>query len=182
MTPHKMEKETLKKLENYHQRLGAYWNKELAGEEDLEYSDFAGCKELNFSVFEYWFRDENLVRDTAKEIKYNKEFVGIGQRGDGTQIALWIQQGEVINAPIALIGSEGELGFIAPNYLTLMMLLAQGFDVFQLLDFSTRLWHSRREKFINYLRDEFGISPISDVKTLLDKLKEQTIDLSDYLK
>ena len=180
-----MKKETLKELESYHKKLAIHWHEELDGEEDLEdleYSDFEGCEELNFSVFDYSFRDENLIRNTAKETKYNKEFVGIGQRADGTLIALWIQEEDVINSPVALIGSEGELGFIAPNYLTLMMLLAQGFDVFQLLDFSEKLWHDRREKFIEYLEQEFGITPISDVKTLLAELKEQTINLSEYLK
>ncbi len=177
-----MKKETLKELENYHKRLAIHWHEELEGEEDLDYSDFEGSEILNFSVFDYWFRDENSIRDTVKESKYNKEFVGIGQRGDGTLIALWIQGEDVINAPVAFIGSEGELGFIAPNYLTLMMLLAQGFDVFQLLDFSEKLWHNRREKFIEYLTHEFGITPVTDVKALLENLKQQTINLAEYLK
>ena len=79
-----------------------------------------------------------------------------------------MQKEEVINAPVALIGSEGELGFIAPNYLMLMMLLAQGYDVFQLLKFKEKPWHNRREKFINYLTNEFGIERINAIIFGLD--------------
>ncbi|HHG85402.1 MAG TPA: hypothetical protein ENJ82_11705, partial [Bacteroidetes bacterium] len=96
---------------------------------EKSFSDLETFAEFRFNIFDQWFGEPE------KESKLNREFMGFGQMGEGSVAAIWLLEGsDLETSPVVLIGSEGEVGVIAPDYLTFMLLIGQGFGMYEMLE------------------------------------------------
>jgi hypothetical protein len=134
---------------------------------------------LKFDGFDYW------LGEPEKEAELNKEFAVFGKRRDGSTAAVWLLDTKKLSeSPVVLIGSEGELGIISPNYLTFIALAAAGFDMFRLLDSQTKPLETSADansEMMAWLESEFGTEIPEDIQAAIAQARSQNPDIEKYV-
>ena len=144
--------------------------------------DFEPYKEPQFDAL------NGMLDNSCQEKKLNEDFAVFGERGCSSKVAVWLLKNRTFkNAPVVLIGSEGELEVIASDYLSFMVLSASGYDMYQFLrikDLATP-WHSENPYLLNWLKINFDIQPPNNLIEWFEEVKrinpevKQTIELTE---
>ena len=138
---------------------------EFENKSDEMYSESFYLYPSDDDEFKFYF---DFDEETSK--KYSKSIL-VFAKADGTGgfLAFWLQGNnkELKNAPIINYGSEGDIQVVAKNIRELMQILT--FDV-ELMDgscYKSAEYYEespRRKEYISWLKKEFDISPVDDVK------------------
>lgn len=145
--------------------------------EDCNYADLECYDTFTFNVLEDW------IEDDTKRQQLNKEFVEFAQAGDGSQIAIWLQDANLLmkNPVVVLLSDGGAMGVIAPNYLSFMQLTAQGYSVSELAYLDDDKWCIANHRFEQFLQKEYGTITIQNAIALIEDSRILYPDLEQYL-
>lgn len=153
-------------------------------DEDLYLLDLELHEDISFNVFNYWMGEDKYRK---QEVDLSQHFATFGENGDGSLIAIWLSKGKkVLECPVVVIGSEGELGIVAPDYLTFLQLSAMGCGMYDLMD-----WQPTEAQdsflpmidFLNYIKTTFKRSSIdkSEVGLILEKARAGSPNLEEMV-
>jgi len=170
----------LEELEPLHTQLCDQWYELVEEwEEEHELPDWEIYVELKHDVSDYWFSDKE------KEARMSQEFVGIGQMGEGSMAAIWLIEGRNLsNAPVVLIGSEGEVSVLANNYKNFMLLAGMGYNMYELHEVENPAGAPEEvafQPFLDWVESEKNWKIIADVYAEVNSARANNPDLLAHL-
>ena len=144
-----------------------------------EFADFESLDTITFDAFDYWLGDE------AAEQKLNPAFAKFGIRNDGSLVAVWLREDkDFVNAPVVIIGGEGDLDIVAPDYLTFIVLSCLGYDMYQMLNFEkdgAKPWKEKNQYALEHILSGFGLSVPDDIAAMIQKARADNPNVQEYI-